>query len=54
MEEGTDVYLGKPVDMRELVLVIRALMRRIGVEVAGQDAAACVLFSEDGKPRGVS
>lgn len=31
MEEGADVYLGKPVDMRELALVLRALARRIAV-----------------------
>lgn len=51
MEEGADVYLCKPVDMRELVLVIRALVRRIGVEVAGHDAVSCVLFPEDCKLR---
>ncbi len=30
MEEGADVYLSKPVDVRELALVVRALARRVG------------------------
>lgn len=29
MEEGADVYMTKPVDMRELALVIKALVRRL-------------------------
>ncbi len=29
LEEGADVYLSKPVDMRELALVVRAIARRI-------------------------
>ncbi|MFA7242541.1 MAG: response regulator transcription factor [Sulfuricellaceae bacterium] len=29
MEEGADAYLSKPVDMRELALVIRAVARRV-------------------------
>lgn len=32
MEDGADVYLSKPVDMRELALVIRALVRRLKPE----------------------
>ena len=32
MEEGADVYMTKPVDMRELALVIRALVRRLRPE----------------------
>lgn len=47
MEEGADVYLGKPVDLRELSLVIRALVRRMGVEVSAHDEETCVLFPED-------
>ena len=34
MEEGADVYMTKPVDMRELALVIRALVRRLMPENA--------------------
>lgn len=32
MEDGADVYMSKPVDMRELALVIRALVRRLKPE----------------------
>jgi len=32
MEDGADVYMCKPVDLRELALVIRALARRLGSE----------------------
>jgi DNA-binding response OmpR family regulator len=31
LEEGADAYLGKPADMRELALTIRALARRVKV-----------------------
>ena len=32
MENGADMHMGKPVDVRELALVIRALARRLGVK----------------------
>lgn len=32
MEDGADVYMTKPVDMRELALVLRALVRRLRPE----------------------
>jgi len=47
MEEGADAYLGKPVDVRELVLVIRALVRRIGLNDEPLDEA-CVLCPDTG------
>ncbi len=31
MEDGADIYLGKPTDLRELSLVIHALVRRLSV-----------------------
>ena len=34
MEDGADAYLGKPTDLRELALVVRALARRLGVDAA--------------------
>jgi DNA-binding response OmpR family regulator len=44
MEQGADVYLGKPVDLRELALVIRALARRIAaVEAPGEDALTLLI-----------
>jgi DNA-binding response OmpR family regulator len=53
LEEGADAYLGKPADMRELALVIRALARRVspvGPGVAGLtlDASAQRLHLQDG------
>lgn len=36
MEEGADVYMTKPVDMRELALVIRALVRRLAFDAKQQ------------------
>jgi DNA-binding response OmpR family regulator len=44
MEEGADVYLSKPADMRELALVIQALARRLGVgqESGGRSIALLV------------
>ena len=46
MEEGADAYLGKPTDLRELALVIHALVRRLG---AGKppDASALTLVVSD-------
>jgi DNA-binding response OmpR family regulator len=46
MEEGADAYLGKPTDLRELALVIHALVRRLG---AGKppDALALTLVASD-------
>ena len=53
LEEGADAYLGKPADMRELALVVRALARR--VNKSGQvadgltlDAVAHTLYLPDG------
>jgi DNA-binding response OmpR family regulator len=46
MEEGADAYLGKPTDLRELALVIHALVRRL---LAGKppDASALTLVATD-------
>ena len=46
MEEGADAYLGKPTDLRELALVIHALVRRLD---AGKppDASALTLVVND-------
>lgn len=44
MVDGADVYLGKPVDLRELALVIRALARRLGVD---ETAAGLTLLMPD-------
>lgn len=38
MEDGADVYLCKPAELRELTLVIRALVRRLGAGRAEQDS----------------
>ena len=46
MEEGADAYLSKPVDMRELALVIRAIARRVAsAEVV--DGGGFVLVERD-------
>lgn len=46
MEEGADAYLSKPVDMRELALVIRAIARRVApAEVT--DGESLVLVERD-------
>jgi DNA-binding response OmpR family regulator len=46
MEEGADVYLGKPVDLRELALVIRALARRLGFSETPSGQTLTLLASE--------
>ena len=47
MEEGADAYLGKPVDLRELALVIRALARRLGVGEAPSARTLTLLVAEN-------
>lgn len=48
LEEGADAYLGKPVDMRELALVIRALARRVSAgDPAGAAAATPAALTLD-------
>lgn len=42
MEDGADVYMSKPVDMRELALVIRALVRRLTPEAAPAPALTLI------------
>lgn len=44
MEEGADAYLTKPVDLRELALVIRAVARRVAPAVA-RDGESLVLMT---------
>lgn len=46
MEDGADVYLGKPVDLRELALVIRALARRLGLDETPDERALVLLVAE--------
>ncbi|MCK9201933.1 MAG: response regulator transcription factor [Gallionella sp.] len=46
MEEGADAYLSKPVDMRELALVIRAVARRVAPAEVG-DREGLVLVEQD-------
>lgn len=47
MEDGADVYMCKPVDLRELALVIRALARRLGSEDAPASKSLSLIVSEN-------
>ncbi len=47
MVDGADVYLGKPVDLRELALVIRALTRRLGVDDQSVRQTSILLTSDN-------
>lgn len=47
MEDGADVYLGKPADLRELALVIRALSRRMHDASDGPDSMLTLLPREN-------
>lgn len=47
MEDGADVYLGKPTDLRELALVIRALARRLGVGSPPTTSALTLFVAEN-------
>jgi two-component system OmpR family response regulator len=47
MEDGADVYMCKPVDLRELALVIRALARRLGGEDAPVTQVLSLIASEN-------
>lgn len=47
MEDGADVYMCKPVDLRELALVIRALARRLGSEDAPATQALSLIVGEN-------
>jgi DNA-binding response OmpR family regulator len=47
MEDGADVYMCKPVDLRELALVIRALARRLGSEEAPAMPVLRLIVSEN-------
>lgn len=47
MEEGADAYLGKPTDLRELALVIHALVRRLSVAKPPDAAALTLVTSEN-------
>jgi DNA-binding response OmpR family regulator len=42
LEEGADAYLAKPADFRELALVIRALLRRLGSTASSAGARLVV------------
>lgn len=46
MEEGADAYLSKPIDLRELALVIRAVARRVAPAEAPSDTGL-VLVERD-------
>jgi DNA-binding response OmpR family regulator len=46
MEDGADVYLGKPTDLRELTLVIHALVRRLNVGKPAESATLTLLATE--------
>jgi len=46
MEEGADAYLAKPVDYRELALVIRAVARRVAPVATGK-GSGLVLVEQD-------
>lgn len=47
MEDGADVYMCKPVDLRELALVVRALARRLGSEDAPVTPVLSLIVSEN-------
>lgn len=47
MVDGADVYLGKPVDLRELALVIRALARRLAVGDAPSEQELTLLVADN-------
>jgi len=47
MEDGADVFLGKPTDVRELALVIHALVRRICVGKPFTTSALTLLVAEN-------
>ncbi len=46
MEDGADVYMCKPVDLRELTLVIRSLARRLGGEETSAPGNLSLVVSE--------
>ena len=47
MVDGADVYLGKPTDLRELALVIRALARRLGLDKPPSTAELVLYAAEN-------
>lgn len=46
MEEGADAYLAKPVDFRELALVVRAVVRRTASASAGASTGVVLVGQE--------